>query len=62
VAAWAAGVADSRVLEATRRTPRAVFVPDAYARRAYDDAPVPIPHGQVTTQPSLSAAMTRRSA
>jgi len=57
VAARAAGVTDSRVLEAIRHTPRAAFVPAAYITRAYDDAPVPIPHQQVTTQPSLSAAM-----
>ncbi|HET9078989.1 MAG TPA: protein-L-isoaspartate(D-aspartate) O-methyltransferase [Trebonia sp.] len=57
VAARAVGVTDPRVLEAIRRTPRAAFVPEAYAGRAYDDVPVPIPHGQVTTQPSLSAAM-----
>jgi protein-L-isoaspartate(D-aspartate) O-methyltransferase len=56
-AARAAGVADPRVLEAIRCTPRAAFVPAAYATRAYDDAPIPIPHQQVTTQPSLSAAM-----
>ncbi len=56
-AARAGGVTDPRVLEAIRRTPRAAFVPEAYASRAYDDVPVPIPHGQVTTQPSLSAAM-----
>lgn len=56
-AARAVGVTDPRVLEAIRRTPRAAFVPGDYASRAYDDAPVPIPHGQVTTQPSLSAAM-----
>ena len=37
--------------------PRAAFVSAAYATRAYDDAPIPIPHQQVTTQPSLSAAM-----
>jgi protein-L-isoaspartate(D-aspartate) O-methyltransferase len=57
MAARAAGVTDPRVLEAMRRTPRVAFVPGAYASRACDDAPVPIPHGQVTTQPSLSAAM-----
>ena len=56
-AAEAAGVTDRRVLDAMRRTPRAEFVPAAYAGRAYDDVPVPIPHDQVTTQPSLSAAM-----
>ncbi len=56
-AAAAAGVAAPRVLDAMRRTPRAQFVPAAYADWAYDDAPVPIPHHQVTTQPSLSAMM-----
>ena len=55
VAARAAGVTDPRVLEAIRRTPRAAFVPGAYVTRANDDAPIPIPHHQVTTQPSLSA-------
>jgi len=57
VAARAAGVTDPGVLEAIRCTPRAAFVPAAYVTRAYDDAPVPIPHHQVTTQPSLSAAV-----
>ena len=56
-AARAAGVADPLVLDAMRHTPRAAFVPAAYADRAYDDGPVPIPHHQVTTQPSLCAAM-----
>ena len=40
-----------------RHTSRAAFVPAAYAARAYDDRPRPIPHHQVTTQPSLWAAM-----
>ena len=53
----AAGVADPLVLDAMRHTPRAAFVPAAYADRAYDDGPVPIPRHQVTTQPSLCAAM-----
>jgi protein-L-isoaspartate(D-aspartate) O-methyltransferase len=56
-AVQAAGVGDLRVLEAIRQTPRAAFVPAAYADSAYDDVPVRLPHGQVTTQPSLSAAM-----
>ena len=56
-AARAAGVTDPRVLKAIRRTPRAAFVPAAYITRADDDAPIPIPHQQVTTQPSLPAAM-----
>ena len=56
-AARAAGVADPLVLDAMRHTPRAAFVPAAYADRAYDDGPVPIPRHQVTTQPSLCATM-----
>ena len=52
-----AGVEDTRVLEAVAAVPRAAFVPRRLARRAYSDAPLPIPHGQVTTQPSLVARM-----
>ena len=46
-----------RLLDAIGRTPRRTFVPPDYADRAGTDAPIPIPHGQVTTQPSLSARM-----
>jgi len=53
----AAGVRDPRVLEALRRVPRAGFVPPYLVERAYYDEPLPIPHGQVTTQPSLVAKM-----
>jgi protein-L-isoaspartate(D-aspartate) O-methyltransferase len=53
----AAGVHDERVLEALREVPRANFVPPDLAGRAYLDLPLPIPHNQVTTQPSLSAKM-----
>jgi protein-L-isoaspartate(D-aspartate) O-methyltransferase len=53
----AAGVGDQRVLDAVRATPRAGFVPADQAGAAYRDEPVPISHGQVTTQPSLSARM-----
>ncbi len=56
-AARAAGVSDGRVLAAIRAIPRAAFVPSAYAQEADEDRPVPIPHHQVTTQPSLSAIM-----
>lgn len=56
-AARMAGVTDSRVLAAVRATRRTAFVPSEYAPEAYQDQPVPIPHGQVTTQPSLSAVM-----
>jgi protein-L-isoaspartate(D-aspartate) O-methyltransferase len=50
-------VDDPRVLDAMRRVPRAAFVPHDQVRLAYQDVPVPIPHNQVTTQPSLSARM-----
>jgi protein-L-isoaspartate(D-aspartate) O-methyltransferase len=53
----AAGVRDPRVLNALRAVPRAGFVPPEVADLAYLDRPLPIPHEQVTTQPSLSAKM-----
>jgi len=53
----AAGVRGARTLEALREVPRASFVPPNLAERAYLDLPLPIPHDQVTTQPSLSAKM-----
>ncbi len=51
------GIAEPRLLEAVRTVPRADFVPPTAADRAYLDAPVRIPHDQVTTQPSLVARM-----
>jgi protein-L-isoaspartate(D-aspartate) O-methyltransferase len=56
-AAQRAGVDDPRVFDAMRTVPRAAFVPLDQMELAYHDAPIPIPHGQVTTQPSLSAKM-----
>ncbi|MFJ5723850.1 protein-L-isoaspartate(D-aspartate) O-methyltransferase [Streptomyces sp. NPDC093149] len=56
-AAHAMGVTDGRVLEAVRSIPRADFVPADEVASAYRDTPVPLPHGQVTTQPSLIAMM-----
>src|SRR5205085_5863613 len=53
----ATGVVDARVLDAIAETPREAFVPSEQAWRAYEDVPVPIPRGQVTTQPSLVARM-----
>ena len=51
------GVRDPCLLEAVRTVPRAGFVPASLAWQAYEDRPLPIPHGQVTTQPSLVARM-----
>jgi protein-L-isoaspartate(D-aspartate) O-methyltransferase len=53
----AAGITDTRLLEAVRTTPRAGFVPAGQVAAAYRDVPVAIGQGQVTTQPSLSAMM-----
>ena len=52
-----AGVHDARLIDALRAVPRAGFVPPELVEEAYLDRPLPIPHGQVTTQPSLSAKM-----
>ena len=53
----ARGVRDERVLAAIRAVPRAAFAPAEEGPRAYEDAPLSIGRGQVTTQPSLVAAM-----
>src|SRR5437763_14194231 len=53
----AEGVRDPRILQAVRVVPRAEFVPADLGAQAYLDQPLPIPHGQVTTQPSLVAKM-----
>jgi protein-L-isoaspartate(D-aspartate) O-methyltransferase len=56
-AAGNAGVRDKRVLAAIAAVPRTDFVPPEYRAGADFDAPIPIPHAQVTTQPSLVARM-----
>lgn len=48
---------DERLLAALGEIPRERFVPGAHLERAYVDEPLPIPHDQVTTQPSLIAKM-----
>jgi protein-L-isoaspartate(D-aspartate) O-methyltransferase len=53
----ALGIGDERLLDAFRAVPRDAFVPAELKSRAYRDEPLPIPHGQVTTQPSLTAKM-----
>jgi protein-L-isoaspartate(D-aspartate) O-methyltransferase len=52
-----AGVTDERVLDAVRSVPRGLFVPPRLVDGARLDRPLPIPHAQVTTQPSLVARM-----
>ena len=53
----ARGVSDPRVVAAIRQVPRARFVAPQETAAAYEDRPLPIAHDQVTTQPSLVAAM-----
>ena len=55
----ARGIRDRRVIAAFRAVQRARFVPPAAEHLAYLDQPIPIPHGQVTTQPSLVARMVQ---
>lgn len=52
------GIADPRVLEVIRNTPRHLFVDEALASRAYDDTSLPIGHGQTISQPYVVARMT----
>jgi protein-L-isoaspartate(D-aspartate) O-methyltransferase len=52
------GLRDCRVLAAMAWTPREWFLPPDLARRAYDDAPLPIGNGQTISQPYIVALMT----
>lgn len=51
------GIEDPGLISAFETIPRADFVPGHLSGLAYEDQPLPIPHDQVTTQPSLSAVM-----
>lgn len=55
--ARATGVTDPEVLAALGRVPRRCFVPEGLNDLVNLDAPVPLPFGQTTTQPSLIALM-----
>ncbi len=54
----AKGIADERVLEVMRRTPRHLFMDEALSTRAYEDVSLPIGHGQTISQPFVVALMT----
>jgi protein-L-isoaspartate(D-aspartate) O-methyltransferase len=56
-ACGAEGVRDPGVLDAVGKVRRERFVPPQEAGHAYENRPLPIPFGQVTTQPSLVARM-----
>lgn len=52
------GIRDEVVLSAMGAVPRHIFVDEALAIRAYDDAPLPIGHGQTISQPWVVARMS----
>jgi protein-L-isoaspartate(D-aspartate) O-methyltransferase len=54
----ARGIRDPRVLDAMRRVPRELFVPEASLPLAYADRALPIGSGQTISQPYMVAAMT----
>ncbi len=54
----ARGIEDRTVLEAMRRVPRHLFVPENMRDEAYRDGPLPIGYGQTISQPYIVAYMT----
>jgi protein-L-isoaspartate(D-aspartate) O-methyltransferase len=50
-------IADERVLEAVRRVPRDLFVPEELRAEAWDNVPLPIGYGQTISQPLVVARM-----
>jgi protein-L-isoaspartate(D-aspartate) O-methyltransferase len=53
------GMTDEPVLAALTASPRHEFVPDNLQAQAYDDSPLPIPYGQLISQPCIVGEMTR---
>ncbi|OGR87592.1 MAG: protein-L-isoaspartate O-methyltransferase [Elusimicrobia bacterium RIFCSPLOWO2_01_FULL_60_11] len=53
------GVTDAQVLEAIRKVPRHLFIPEALRASAYQDHPVPLGWGQTISQPYIVALMTQ---
>ena len=52
------GIANERVLDVLRRTPRHLFLDEALSSRAYEDTALPIGMGQTISQPYIVARMT----
>jgi protein-L-isoaspartate(D-aspartate) O-methyltransferase len=52
------GIKEPRVLEAFRKIPRHLFMPEGIRGRAYEDGPLPIGQGQTISQPYTVARMT----
>ena len=52
------GLRSENVLNAMRKVPRELFLPQGQRRLAYDDGPLPIGKGQTISQPYIVAYMT----
>lgn len=52
------GIKDKRVIEAMKKVPRHLFVPETIMDDAYDDRALPIGQGQTISQPYIVALMT----
>lgn len=52
------GIKDRRVLDAMRKVPRHLFMPESLRASAYEDIALPIGEGQTISQPYMVAAMT----
>lgn len=53
------GVTDARVLAAMEEVDRGPFIRGIFAKRAYEDTPLPIACGQTISQPSVVGLMTQ---
>lgn len=53
-----AGIGDARVLGAIEKTPRELFVSDAFQDQAYENVALPIGSAQTISQPYVVAVMT----
>lgn len=54
----AESIRDRRVLDAMRKVPRHLFVPEEVRGRSYRDVPLPIGEGQTISQPTIVAIMS----
>lgn len=52
------GVVTPRVIEAFKKIPRHLFVPEQFQSHSYNDHPLPIGEGQTISQPYIVALMT----
>ena len=55
-----AGIGDTQVLTAIKKTPREMFVSESFQDHAYENVALPIGHAQTISQPQIVALMTER--